>query len=116
MQTPDDHDETIHPSPPQSDEPSAAGLSRRSLMRSAAGVGAATVAAGFLASALAEPAMAQTASPTRNGSPVQQDPVAEPIVAHVRDARTGEVDLFVGTRHIRVHDTDLAARLARAAH
>jgi hypothetical protein len=71
-------------------------------MRSAAGVGAATVAAGFLASALSEPASAATV------------PTDEPVVAHVSDARTGQIDLFVGIRHVRVRDHELAARLTRA--
>ena len=91
--------------PPETDE--TTGLSRRSLMRSAVGVGAATVAAGFLASALAEPAAAAPAPATPTHS--------DPVVAHVRDARTGEIDLFIGTRHVRVRDHDLAVRLADAA-
>jgi hypothetical protein len=40
----------------------------------------------------------------------------EPIVAHVRNARTGELSLLVGEREVTVHDRDLAARIARAAH
>ncbi|HEX5402219.1 MAG TPA: hypothetical protein VFX16_07955 [Pseudonocardiaceae bacterium] len=83
------------------------GLSRRGLMRSAAGVGAATVAAGFLASALADPAVAAS-------RPDAVPTTTEPVVAHVSDARTGQIDLFVGTRHVRVHDHELAARLIRA--
>jgi hypothetical protein len=39
---------------------------------------------------------------------------AEPVVVHVRDARSGEMDVFAGTRHARLTDQDLAARLARA--
>jgi hypothetical protein len=39
---------------------------------------------------------------------------AEPVVVHVRDARSGEMDVFAGTRHVRLRDQDLAARLARA--
>lgn len=101
--------QTSDPGSEPTEEPPA-GLSRRGLMRSAAGVGAATVAAGFLASALAEPASAQT-SPQAP----QSDPATEPVVVHVRDARTGQVDLFVGTRHIQVRDHELAARIARAA-
>ena len=87
----------------------APGLSRRGLLRAGAGFGAATVAAGMLVDALATPAVA---------APQQQNPVAEntePVVAHVKDARTGEIDLFVGTRHIRVVDQQLAARLSNAA-
>lgn len=86
------------------------GVSRRGLFRRAAGIGAATVAAGLLVDAMADPASAAEAPVT--GQPHQ---AGEPIVAHVRDVRSGAVDLFVGTRHIQVHDQELAIRLARAA-
>jgi len=36
----------------------------------------------------------------------------EPVVAHVRDARTGEIDVFVGERKVRIRDRAVAARLA----
>jgi hypothetical protein len=38
-----------------------------------------------------------------------------PLVAHVRNAATGEVALLVGTREIIVHDHDLVKRLIKAA-
>ena len=34
---------------------------------------------------------------------------------HVRDARTGEMDIFAGTTRTRLVDPTLAARLARAS-
>jgi hypothetical protein len=37
------------------------------------------------------------------------------LVAHVRDARRGDIDLYVGTRHVSVRDRSLASHLARAA-
>jgi hypothetical protein len=36
-------------------------------------------------------------------------------VIHVRDARTGEMDIFAGTTRTRLVDPALAARLARAS-
>jgi hypothetical protein len=39
----------------------------------------------------------------------------EQIVVHVRDARSGEIDVFRGSSQTRVHDPDLAARLVRAS-
>ncbi|MBV8303471.1 MAG: hypothetical protein JOZ04_04620 [Acidimicrobiia bacterium] len=39
----------------------------------------------------------------------------EPLVARVRDAATGEIELFLGERQVIYHDPDLAARLVRAA-
>jgi hypothetical protein len=67
--------------------------------------GAATVAAGLLADAQATPASAA-------GTAAQAQP-GEPMVAHVKDVRTGEIDLFVGTRHLNFHSPEIAALLAR---
>jgi hypothetical protein len=36
-----------------------------------------------------------------------------PIVVHVRNAKSGEIDVFSGTSQTRLHDKDLAARIAR---
>jgi hypothetical protein len=52
-----------------------------------------------------------------------EDPVTEispgafvgPLVAHIRDAGTGEISLLVGTRELMFRDTDLVARLVKAA-
>lgn len=38
-----------------------------------------------------------------------------PVVAYVRDARSGEVALMHGERQVKVHDRKLAARITRAA-
>jgi hypothetical protein len=40
---------------------------------------------------------------------------AEPLVARVMDAASGEIELFVGEQQLTYHDPDLAARLIRAA-
>jgi hypothetical protein len=40
---------------------------------------------------------------------------AAPIVVHLRDARSGQLDLYQGTSQVTVHDADLAARLVRAS-
>ncbi|MDT4949595.1 MAG: hypothetical protein QOJ37_2190 [Pseudonocardiales bacterium] len=42
--------------------------------------------------------------------------VSGPLVAYVTDMQGGELTLMVGEREVVVHDRDLAARLARAAH
>lgn len=39
-----------------------------------------------------------------------------PVVAYVRNPRTGEVFVMAGEHQVMVHDRKLAARLARAAH
>ena len=48
-------------------------------------------------------------------APANPAPVGEPVVVHLRDARSGEMDIFSGTSRTRLRDPDLAARLARAA-
>ncbi len=93
--------------------------------------------AGVAAPALAATPPARPASPSRAGSAgsdgsralaaagsagprtlaagtAARETAAEPVVVHVRDARSGEMDVFAGTRHVRLRDQDLAARLARA--
>ena len=54
------------------------------------------------------------ASVPESGVP-QAQPAAEPVIAHVRNARTGEIDIFRGETQTRVHDRELAALLTRAA-
>jgi hypothetical protein len=81
------------------------------MLRGAAGLGMAGLAVGVLAGTAAEPAAAATSAGTNTGSAAHQ----EPLVVHVHDARTGVVDLYTGTQHVRITDRELAARLARAA-
>ncbi|WP_327064843.1 hypothetical protein OG500_03315 [Kitasatospora sp. NBC_01250] len=92
-------------------------LSRRHLMRQAAAVGAAGLAVNLLAgtgTALARPAEQHAAG---EGAPapagVRADH-AEPMIVHLRDARSGDLDLYSGDRHQRVQDPALAAALVRA--
>ena len=91
-------------------------LSRRSVLRGAAGAGAAGIAATALAGS-AVPAFAAAASrPARPAGAETKDAEAtEQIVVHVRDVSSGEIDVFRGTSQIRVHNRELAARLARAS-
>ena len=92
-------------------------LSRRSMLRGAAGAGAAGLAAAAVASA-ATPALAAATSavPAARSAHSGAGPAcaAEPVVVHVRDARSGEMDIFSGTSLTRLHDPDLARRLMRA--
>lgn len=39
----------------------------------------------------------------------------DPVVAHVRNPRTGEVAVYVGEKEVVVRDKDLAARIGRIA-
>jgi hypothetical protein len=93
-------------------------LSRRRML-GAAGAGAAGLAAGALA--VGTPALASTSrTDTRAQQPAKDEgvdrvPADEPVVVHVANARTGEVDIYHGTSHTKLHDPALAAKLRRSA-
>jgi hypothetical protein len=98
---------------------SQAGPSRRSVLSAAAGAGVAGLAATTL-TGTAAPALAASGRPAaRPAAGARADSrgsrAAEPIVVHLRDATSGEIDVFRGTSQIRLLDPDLAARLADAA-
>jgi hypothetical protein len=95
-----------------SHESEVPGTTRRGMLRGAAGLGAAGLAAGVLGGVVAAPAGAATAATKDDaGSPAHD----EPLTVHIHDARSGVVDLYTGTRHVRFTDRQLAARLAQAA-
>ena len=99
----------------RSGEPAAHGATRRGLLRGAAGLGVAGLAAGFVADRALAPVAASAAARDAAAGGDEAAAHAEPLIVHVHDARTGVVDLFTGTRHVRFTDSQLAARLARAA-
>jgi hypothetical protein len=87
-------------------------LSRRAALRggAAAGLaGAALVATGAPAMAAVRPASRKASERASEGEQSE-----ETIVVHVRNLRTGELDIFRGTTQTRVHNAALAAQLARA--
>jgi nitrous oxide reductase len=89
-------------------------LSRRSLLQGAATAGAAGLAATAIGAA-AGPALAATSRPpAADQSHDTAGTQAGPIVVHVRDARSGDIEVFSGTSQTRVRDKDLAARISRA--
>jgi len=90
--------------------------SRRSVLRGAAGAGAAGIAAAALSS-VATPALAASIRPARSaaGATSADADTADQLVVHVRDARSGQIDVFRGTSQTSVRDRDLAARLVRAS-
>lgn len=93
-------------------------LSRRSALKGAAGAGlAATALAATSTPALAaiRPARAGHDSADERGADEREAHSGEPIVAHLRNARTGEIDVFHGTSQTRLHDAALAAALIRAS-
>jgi hypothetical protein len=84
---------------PEPDETHA--VSRRALLQGAASAGV----AGLAVTAIGATAVGAGKSPAL---------AAGPIVVHVRDARTGDIEVFSGTSQTRVRDRDLAARISRA--
>jgi nitrous oxide reductase len=96
-------------------------LSRRSVLRGTAAAGAAGLAAAGLAAAAAgaaaSPALAapgRPAAPDQRTGPSPATLPAGPIVVHVRDGRSGDIEVFAGTSQTSLRDKDLAARIARA--
>jgi nitrous oxide reductase len=86
-------------------------LSRRSLLHGAAAAGAAGLAVTALGAGVSQAASAST-----RPAPADRDVQAPagPIVVHVRDAKSGDIEVFSGTSQTRLRDTDLAARITRA--
>lgn len=91
-------------------------LSRRSLLQGAATAGAAGLAVTAIGAA-ASPAVAAAAPEmsTASHGRGEASTAAGPIMVHVRDARSGDIEVFSGTSQTRLRDKDLAARIARAA-
>jgi len=73
---------------------------RRGFVKNSAAAASGATVVGAL---LAEQADAQAAA--RSG----------PIVAYIREPRTGEISVMAGERQVKLHDRKIAARIARAA-
>ncbi len=89
-------------------------MSRRSVLRGAAvgagAVGLATVASAAPALAAARPAARQADAHAAQA----HAPAAAPIVVYLRDASSGELEVFAGETRVSLHDPAIAARLTRA--
>jgi len=90
-------------------------MSRRSVLQGVATAGAAGLAATALGAAGGPAAAAQLgagqSAPRGDGA---AKTASGPLVVHVRDARSGDLEVFSGTSQARLHDKDLAARIVRA--
>jgi hypothetical protein len=109
----DDNAAVVSPAPDESTLPP----SRRSVLRGAAGASIAGLAMTALA---VSPAAAASSVASARRAPEDHelpDQIAddEPVVVHVRNIRSGEMDIYHGTSQVRVHDRALAVRLARAS-
>ena len=95
---------TVPEQPPQ--------MSRRSVLRGAAGAGAVGLAAATGVGAVVAAARPRTKAAT---SAMAARPAnASSLVVYLRDASTGELEVFAGTSKVRFRDPALAARLVRA--
>jgi len=94
-------------------------LSRRSLLRGAAGVGAVGLAAAAgagVATAAARPASQPTMAPATKPVTVAAMPetaMAGPLVVYLRDTTTGEFDVFGGTGQVRIKNPALVSQLLK---
>ena len=88
--------------------------SRRSVLHGAAGLAGAGLAVTAMAGTLAAPASAGVAPRAHPGRAAGVSGSQEPVIVHVRDVRSGEMDVFAGTSQVRLRDPGLAARLAQA--
>jgi uncharacterized membrane protein len=90
-------------------------MSRRSVLQGVATAGAVGLAATTLGAAVSPAAAAEAdasqSSPRAGGA---AKAASGPLVVHVRDARSGDIEVFSGTSQARLRDKDLAARIARA--
>jgi secreted PhoX family phosphatase len=96
-------------------------MSRRSLLQGAAAAGAAGLAVTAFGAAMSP---AAAAASTTSSAPAHGDlkapaggdvkAPAGPVVVHVRNANSGDIEVFSGTSQTRLRDKDLAARIVRA--
>jgi hypothetical protein len=95
--------------------PAPGQMSRRSVLSGAAGLSVAGLAATALASAPALAASRALQAATHNGHGTEESTAAESVVVHVRDLRTGQMDVYRGTGHVRIHNRQLAAQLTQVS-
>ena len=109
----------IHPDQPEdgsAEDAKHPGPSRRSVLYGAAGLAGAGLAATAIGTLAAPAAAAAAAAAPRAhaGKAAGVSSPAEPVIVHVRDLGSGEMDVFAGESKTRLRDPGLAARLAHA--
>jgi hypothetical protein len=92
-------------------------VSRRVFFKKAGAVAAGAAVASTLAAGPLGLASVAGAESHREVPIAPQDDlrVGEHLIARVKNARTGEINLFIGQREVTIHDRKIAARLIRAA-
>jgi secreted PhoX family phosphatase len=96
-------------------------MSRRSLLQGAAAAGAAGLAVTAFGAAVSPAAAAASTTSSAPAHSALKASVggdvkapAGPVVVHVRDAKSGDIEVFSGTSQTSLRDRDLAARIVRA--
>jgi hypothetical protein len=91
-------------------------ISRRHFLRNASiGAAATGVAAAGGLNLLTGVSSADAATPSKTPAPAGPILDGSGVVAHVVDAKTGKISLFVGTKHINYTNQALAQELLKAA-
>jgi hypothetical protein len=85
-------------------------LSRRTVLRTGAAAGVGGIAAGALGVAAAESVSSGTSESAAAAATNGQGP----IVVHVRNARTGELDIFTSSGVLHLRDTGITSRINSA--
>jgi hypothetical protein len=98
---------------PDVDVPTSS-VSRRTLMKTAAGVGVAAAAVGVVgvASAASTPESAHSDQSSQGSTTAS---ASGPVVLHITDFHAGTIEVFNGWSRTQITDPDLASRIARAA-
>jgi hypothetical protein len=86
-------------------------LTRRGFIHTSVGAATGLAAAGALGAA---PALAGAVVKPSGKTPLAEG-APQPMVAFVRDASKGEIALMVGDREVSYHDSEVVARLIKAA-
>ena len=91
--------------------------SRRSVLHGAAGIAGAGLVATAIGTLGAGAAGAASDAPRAHPGQAARAPgSADPVIVHVRDLRSGEIDVFAGETKATLRDPGLAAKLAHAVH
>ena len=86
------------------------GISRRKLIATSATLAAAGVAVGAAGMGVATSAGNPVAAADGSGPGT-----GEPVMVHLKDANSGQFDVFVGERHASFTDRGMAAQVVQAA-
>ncbi|HEY2792131.1 MAG TPA: hypothetical protein VGJ28_07245 [Micromonosporaceae bacterium] len=94
----------------------APSVSRRTLVKTAAGAGVAAATVGIVGAAHASGKPADTEAAVLAGAPLTAGSSANgPVVVHVLDAAAGKLEIFTNGDRTEVTNADLANRILRVA-